>query len=243
VARGFRADIKRDRKGCLDNANDRGLLYLEHVQLLSPDLQEIMADVLEQKQFRMIGGKTFTPFTAHFIASCTRVDELKQSGFNQKLLTLLMPNLIKVPPLRDYPLDIITNAKKIIHDFCLSNGIKKEPDLSDAAMIYIYTHTWPGNYRELKSSIEAAVIKSKGDPIQPQHITITLQQNEDEPPSDLRGMLIFYLTKFHGNKTKVCEAIQKTRPTLDGYLKKFGIDYKLFKKSNQASKNRKRGKK
>lgn len=229
VSRGFRPEIKRDRKGILDEANDKGLLYLEKIHLIHPRLQEVLVDLLERGTYRSVGGTVIKPFKARFIASCEDISNIYNDSFNRRLYELISHNIVRVPSLNDCKSDIIPDAKQIIGDYCMTKGITKEPELTMEAQIMLYTHDWPGNYRELKSCIENAVITCSDDKILPVDLKLT-QRTGEELPTDPRGLIIFYMNKFMGKKSDVASAMKISRPTLDKLLGKYGIDYKLFKK-------------
>lgn len=101
--------------------------------------------------------------------------------------------------------------------------------MEQCAIIKITSHDWPGNYRELKSCIENAVICCEDGKIRGTDLKITRTNNGENLPEDERGQLIHLLTKFNGKKVRVMEAMGITAPTLDRKLKLYGINYKLFK--------------
>lgn len=114
----------------------------------------------------------------------------------------------------------------MIEDYCISKGMANIPVLERSAIIKISAHDWPGNYRELKSCIENAVICCEGRKIRDSDLNIT---NGDRLPEDEKGQLIFFLTKHEGKKVLVMKDMGITAPTLDKKLKLHCIDYKLFK--------------
>ena len=115
---------------------------------------------------------------------------------------------------------------QMIEDYCISKGIAEIPSLERSAIIKISAHDWPGNYRELKSCIENAVICCEDKKIRDCNLNIT---NGDKLPEDEKGQLIFFLTKHKGKKVLVMKDMGITAPTLDKKLKLHSIDYKLFK--------------
>ena len=172
-------------------------------------------------------------FTAHFIASCNDISQIYNEGFDRRLYELLSHNIVKLPPLRDCQADIIPNSMQMIEDYCISKGIADIPSLERSAIIKISAHDWPGNYRELKSCIENAVICCEDKKIRDCNLNIT---NGDKLPEDEKGQLIFFLTKHKGKKVLVMKDMGITAPTLDKKLKIYGIDYKLFKPTKKTSK-------
>lgn len=226
VIRNFRPQIKHTRKGLLHRANEKGLIYLKDIQLLPSNLQEALVEVLERGTFRSVGDDTSVSFTAHFIASCNDISQIYNEGFNRRLYELLSHNIVKLPPLRGCQADIIPNSVQMIEGYCISKGIADIPSLERSAIIKISAHNWPGNYRELKSCIENAVICCEGRKIRDCDLNIT---NGDRVPEDEKGQLIFFLTKHKGKKVLVMKDMGITAPTLDKKLKHHCIDYKIFK--------------
>lgn len=112
------------------------------------------------------------------------------------------------------------------------------PVFNADAMIKLMAHDWLGNYRELKSCVENAVVCCTGNTITASDLHITPVES-DTPPEDDKGKLIFYLDKFCGKKVDVMKALGITAPTLDKRLKKYGIDYKLFKKKKERKPRKK----
>lgn len=125
----------------------------------------------------------------------------------------------------------------MIEDYCVSKGIVNIPSMEQSAIIKISAHDWPGNYRELKSCIENAVICCEDGKIRGTDLKITRTNNGENLPEDERGQLIHLLTKFNGKKVRVMEAMGITAPTLDRKLKLYCIDYKLFKPTKKKKPN------
>lgn len=229
VVRNFRREIKQNKKGLLQKANDKGLIYLRDLPSLPLNIQDVLVDVLERGEFRCVGSDVWIPFTAHFIASCNDLSEINNDHFDRRLYELLSHNVVRLPPLRNCQADIIPNTNQMIEDYCVSKGIVNIPSMEQSAIIKISAHDWPGNYRELKSCIENAVICCEDGKIRGSDLNITKTNNGEELPQDEKGQLIYFLTKFNGRKVRVMEAMGITAPTLDRKLKIYGIDYKLFK--------------
>lgn len=226
VMRGFRPGVTKARIGIVGSAQDKGLLYMEKIQELPSQFYDVLASILELGNYKRVGEDNSRTFNAHFIASCLSVEDLDKMNMDRRLFDLLRHNVIEVPPLRECQEDIIPNAEMLIKEFCFKGG-REEPTLSDGAKILLYTYSWPGNYRELKEVIERAVLSCKDGVIQDSDIKFS--SNVEELPTDKKGLVIYYLRKFNGSKKKTADAIHKSRPTLDAWLKEWGIDAADFK--------------
>lgn len=238
VARGFRKAVTNQRKGILAKANERGLLFLRDLNMLPVSLMDVLADVLEKGEFRSVGSDITVEFTAQFIASCNDIADINPDRFNRRLYDILIHNVVRIPPLRDCPADIVPNARQIVEDYCILKGIENTPAFDFGAILKITSHNWPGNYRELKNCIENAVSCCSDGQIRAEDLNIQSQANTESIPADRRGKLIFYLTKYNGKKVDVMRAIGITAPTLDKWLKDESIDYKLFRKKKERNSNR-----
>lgn len=235
VARGFRKAVTNQRKGILAKANERGLLFLRDIAQLPTNLMDVLADVLEKGVFRNVGSDVTVEFTAQFIASCNDIAAINPERFNRRLYDILIHNVVCIPPLRDCPADIVPNARQIVEDYCILKGIETPPVIDSGAILKITSHNWPGNYRELKNCIENAVSCCANGQIKAEDLNIQSQANTVSVPTDRRGKLIFYLTKYNGKKVDVMKALGITAPTLDKWLKDESIDYKLFKKKKERN--------
>lgn len=244
VKRGFRDEIKRDKKGIIDYANEKGVLYLEDIASLPYDLQEVILKIIETGRYRSVGAhdaNSWKPFRAHVIASCKDLSDIDHDRFDRRLYNIFSHNVIKVPPLRECAADIIANAKQIISDYCIMKGIDVEPELTPEAIVKLASHTWPGNYRELINCIETAVSRCVGGVIDVCHLNITPVTDNESLPNDERGLLVYMLQKYKGKKIEVASALSISRPTLDKRIKKHNLDVKLFKGLRQP-KGRKKDK-
>lgn len=238
VARGFRKAVTNQRKGILVKANERGLLFLRDIAQLPVNLMDVLADVLEKGVFRNVGSDVTVEFTAQLIASCNDIADINPEKFNRRLYDILIHNVVRIPPLRDCPADIVPNARQIVEDYCILKGIEDAPVIDSGAILKITSHNWPGNYRELKNCIENAVSCCTNGHIKAEDLNIPIQANTEYVPADRRGKLIFYLTKYNGKKVDVMKALGITAPTLDKWLKDESIDYKLFKKKKERNSKR-----
>lgn len=229
IVRGARPNVSRERKGLIDLANERGLLYLEQIQNLPKELQAPIADMLESGEYYPVGGMTPKKFTAKFVASCNGIEDIRNGEFDHKLYVLISHNIVNVPPLRHCPKDIVKNAEQIIDDYCKMKGIEEKPKLKTDALIQIFTHRWSGNYRELKGSIESAVSRCSTGEISAEDLNLTLDTDEKALPSERRSLLIHLLEKHSGKKKAIRDEMGISAPTLDKYLREENLDAKLFK--------------
>ncbi|NNE99104.1 MAG: sigma-54-dependent Fis family transcriptional regulator, partial [Pyrinomonadaceae bacterium] len=95
-------------------------------------------------------------------------DEIRDGRFRSDLFYRLNVISFNLPPLRERAEDI----PKLIEYFLETLGSRynrRKLELSDTAMDQLQTHTWPGNIRELKNTLERNIALSTGDQIEEIH--------------------------------------------------------------------------
>ena len=110
---GFRPEIKQHRKGLIDKSNEKGLLYLKDIADLPANYRKSFWIFLERGEYRRVGSEIWEPFTAHLIVSCKDISEIRTDGFDRRLYDLLSHNIVRIPPLRECPADIVSNAEQM----------------------------------------------------------------------------------------------------------------------------------
>jgi two-component system, NtrC family, response regulator HydG len=89
---------------------------------------------------------------------------------------------------------------------------------------------WKGNVRELENALTRAVILAKGDIILKENLPLeTVDENvirrELVPLKDVEKSYIQYvLNMAKGNKTRTCQILQISRPTLDKKIREYKLE-------------------
>ena len=109
---GARSDGKT---GLFEMAAD-GTLYLDEITEMSFNLQAKLLQVLQERNFRRVGGGQTVEFKARVISSTNRnIDEIMGGkGFRQDLFYRLCVIPIHVPPLREREEDIPADRKSVV---------------------------------------------------------------------------------------------------------------------------------
>ena len=146
------------KKGKLEMA-EAGTVLLDEIGELSPVLQAKLLRVLQQREMERVGGTKTIKLDIRVLAATNRDLEnaVKKGAFRQDLYYRLNVVVLKAPPLRERPEDVLPLAehfaKKYAHD-CGRNII----GLSAPARAYLRSYSWPGNVRELENAIERAIV-------------------------------------------------------------------------------------
>lgn len=159
-----------DRKGYFELAHG-GTLFLDELGDMPLALQAKLLRVLEDGQVTAVGASTPRRVSVRVIAA-TNVDlpgKVAAGGFRADLYYRLMHYHVEVPPLRERREDIPALAVHFLKLFATELK-RKPPALTTEAYDRLLAHGYPGNIRELKNTIERAVIHAGGEPVKAEHI-------------------------------------------------------------------------
>jgi DNA-binding NtrC family response regulator len=148
-----------DRPGLLASAA-RGTLFLDEVGELPLPLQAKFFRVLQDREFRPLGGDTVRKFEGRVIAATNRDLEaaVRAGTFRPELYFRLCVHSIHVPPLRARKSDIPALIRHFIHKHGGDDVLAIAPDAAKELGAY----HWPGNVRELENCIVSMLANCEG---------------------------------------------------------------------------------
>jgi DNA-binding NtrC family response regulator len=156
--RGAFTDAIADRKGLFEQAKG-GSLFLDEIGEMPPFLQAKLLRVLQEREFRPIGGGQPVTLDARLICA-TNVDvpkAVREGRLREDLLFRINTITLRVPPLRERIEDLAVLCAHFLAKF--SDRYDRRLDgISSAALETMARYHWPGNVRELESVIERAVL-------------------------------------------------------------------------------------
>ena len=159
-----------DQKGWFALAHD-GTLFLDEIGDMHHPLQAKLLRVLEDGVVTPLGAAQGRRVNVRVVAA-TNVDlpaKIAEGRFREDLYYRLNHFSIAVAPLRQRREDIPLLAAHFLHLF--ADELKRPvPTLHAEAMERLITHDYPGNIRELKNTIERALIHSRGGEVRGAHI-------------------------------------------------------------------------
>lgn len=147
----------RTKPGIFELAND-GTLFLDEIDELDLALQAKLLRVLQERQFRRIGGTKMINVNIRIVSAMNQGPEeaMEQKKLRNDLYYRLNVTAISMPPLRNRIEDIPQLVQQFIDEFNPSCH-KEIKGISEEAMAYLKQYNWPGNVRELKNIIERAM--------------------------------------------------------------------------------------
>jgi two-component system, NtrC family, response regulator AlgB len=166
--RGAFTGAVRDQPGRVEAAQD-GTVFLDEIGEIAPPLQAMLLRFIENKEFERLGEQKTRRADVRLIAATNRDlnDRVSKGLFREDLLYRLNVIDLEMPPLRDRAEDILRLARRFL-EFFAKQARRRTPILSSAAERSLITYDWPGNIRELRNTIERAVILWPAPVIEPE---------------------------------------------------------------------------
>ena len=158
--RGAFTGATANKKGLFEIAH-HGTLFLDEIGTVSLQTQSKLLRVLQEKEFRPVGGLKNVRVDARIVAA-TNVDlkqAVEEGRFREDLYYRLNVITVEVAPLRDRKDDIPLLVDHFLNQFSEENG-KSINSVDQAALKALMNYNWPGNVRELENAIEHAVVLS-----------------------------------------------------------------------------------
>lgn len=146
-----------NKEGLFEVAHE-GSIFLDEIGETSLSIQVKLLRVLQEKEFRRVGGTKDLKVDVRIIAATNKeLEKLVAEGkFREDLYYRLDVIPIVLPPLRERPEDIPLLADFFLRQFNQSLG-KQIEGIQPEAMRLLINHEWKGNVRELENAVERAV--------------------------------------------------------------------------------------
>jgi transcriptional regulator with PAS, ATPase and Fis domain len=156
-AKGAFTGAHNQKLGLLDAANG-GTAFFDEIGELPVEMQQKLLRVLQEKEFRAIGGLATRSSNFRVIAATNRdlAKEVDEKRFRQDLYYRLSVMRLRLTPLRDRREDIPLLITHFIERY--SNDHK----VPDEVMAQLMEYDWPGNVRELEHTVQNMVAMSSG---------------------------------------------------------------------------------
>ena len=163
--KGAFTDAKQMRVGLIESASG-GTLFLDEIGDLDPAAQAKLLKVLEERRVRRLGSGAEHQVDVRFVAATSRdLEAMVRDGlFRADLYYRLRMIRIQVPALRERTGDIKRLAEHFTRIYGGRYG-KPGARLASEAYAILERQPWHGNVRELKSTIEQALVLAESDVI------------------------------------------------------------------------------
>jgi DNA-binding NtrC family response regulator len=212
---------------------DGGTLFLDEVGEIPIELQAKFLRVLEEERLRRLGGKSEIAVDVRVISATNRElkDEIKGGRFREDLYFRLNVFHINLAPLKERHEDIPVLVQHFIDRFAREAG-KKLHGVSPQAMKRLTDYGWPGNIRELRNTLERAVILCGSGVIEAEHLPSELAAGGGEsaylklpyglPLREIeKEYILATLTRLQNNKARTAQALGISEKTLYNKLYRY----------------------
>lgn len=229
--RGAYTGAHGERPGLIETAGN-GTVLLDEIGELPLELQAKLLAVLERRTLRRIGSTRERPVTAWFIAATNRdlMALVRVGEFRADLYYRLQVLSIALPALRERGDDVILLARHFTRQTAIHYNLPQS-DIPPDTLAALRRHRWPGNARELKNTIERAVLLggnrvSEADlllPEAPFTQSAGLSGDLDLERTEIE-LIRRALASTDGNISAAARRLGITRMTLRYRMQKYGIE-------------------
>lgn len=181
---------ERRRSGAFEKANG-GVLFLDEITEMCLDAQKMFLRFLDTNTFTRLGGNEVLTTDVHLIAATNRSIGMAvaQKEFREDLYYRLDGVVLRVPPLRDRPEDIAPLVRFFITELAPKHD-KNVTGITSAALNHLEQAKWPGNIRQLRNTVHAAISLAKTDQLElenfPDNLLIAPDLEKSNLPFDIK---------------------------------------------------------
>jgi DNA-binding NtrC family response regulator len=231
------------KQGLLEVAH-RGVVFLDEIGDLDPQVQPKLLKVLEEKRFRRLGDVRDRQVDVQLVAASHQSlpQLVQEKKFRGDLYYRISTIPLRVPALRERAEDIPVLARQLLAGLAGDLG-RRGLRLSPEAERALTSYSWPGNVRELRNVLERAALLCGRDALEasdlrfetpPQPQAGGLTPAAAAVPTDGTGsqLTLEELEKLHiervvrelgGRVTEAAQRLGIPRSTLYQKIKRYGI--------------------
>jgi transcriptional regulator with PAS, ATPase and Fis domain len=228
--KGAFTDAREDRTGRFEIASG-GTLFLDEIGNLSMPLQAKLLNALQDREIKRVGSESSIKIDIRLVSATNRnLDEMvSHNTFRDDLLYRINTIQINLPTLRERQDDI-----PILADYFLKKYEKKYRKspivMKGDAYDKLVSHSWPGNIRELKHTMEKAVILCDSGTLSTDDFYFGASQmmkSKEEDSMKLsvveKNLIEKVLDQTHGNMSQAAKLLDISRTTLYSKIKKYDL--------------------
>lgn len=223
---------RADAPACLAEIAQNGTLFLSSVELLSPELQYKILQLIRGRFWRN-GARHPVALELRVIASSSAnlAARVESGAFRSDLYYTLNTLSLALPPLRSRRDDILPWAELYLQE--AQARYHRYVSLTQGARAYLRGYDWPGNLNQLRSICERAVLLAERRSVDEGFLRRQMEQIAPQLLPDTQQVVLFrdpkavqiseLLKRFHGDRQRVAAELGVSKTTLWRYIKKYGI--------------------
>jgi len=254
----FESEIFGYEKGAFTGAHDRkpgrlelaneGTLFLDEIGDMSLIAQAKLLRVLEERRFERLGGHKSIHVDFRLISATNRpLDQFVRDGrFREDLYYRVNAFAIRLPSLRERQVDIPVLAQRFLARYCAAQGMPLDSKaFSRESLDLLLGYPWPGNIRELESTVSRAALSAPGRSIRASDIEFLHATPAAALPAGdrlptlaeaERAHIVRVLEAVQWNKKEASRVLEISRGTLYRKI----VEYSLEPESRPAGARRTR---
>jgi transcriptional regulator with PAS, ATPase and Fis domain len=222
------------KPGRIELAN-HGTLFLDEVGDLSPMAQAKLLRVVEEHRVERLGSRQSIEVDFRLICATNRpLDSLvADNAFREDLYYRINAFAIRLPALRERPVDIPVLADRFLARYCAAQGLPLDARrLAPDALTLLVAYPWPGNIRELETTVSRAALSAHDGVVRARDLqflhAVTAPGKAETPVlvplSDVeRDHIRRVLDALNWNKKRAAQVLQISRETLYRKISQFGL--------------------
>jgi len=227
------------RAGCFELASG-GTLLLDELAEMPAGTQAKLLRVLEERKLRRLGARTEQDIDVRVLAATNRDPDkaVAEGHLRPDLYYRLNVFHIAMPPLREHMEDLPAMVDAMVNEMNAKHS-RKVSGVASSMLDRLLAYDWPGNARELRNTVERAVILcTDGAPLDVGHLPhgFGVSQAGAPQPADAtlvpvhvgstvddaeRMLILRTLEATGGNKTRAAEILAVSLKTLHNKLKEY----------------------
>lgn len=245
--KGAFTDAKKDKAGIFQLA-DTGTVFLDEISNTSPEIQGKLLRFLDTREFLPLGDSKHQQVDVRLIFATNK--DLKQmvaeGTFREDFYYRIFVYPIYLPPLRERKEDILPIAYHFLNQIGPQRG-KSISGFDDEAAGRLLNYHWPGNIRQLRNTVERAVILCETEKITASDLPHLSDRDDIErlmeyvPETNAelvqvkkeirkkavarveKNFLLHALANNDGNISRAARQTGLQRPNFQNMMKKYGI--------------------
>jgi DNA-binding NtrC family response regulator len=235
----FTGAVER-RAGCFELASG-GTLLLDEIGEMPTATQTTLLRVLEERKLRRLGARTEMDVDVRVLAAtnCDPEQAVAQGKLRSDLFYRLNVFNIHMPPLREHLEDLPAMADAMLAEMNQKHG-RRVSGVAPSLLERLMAYDWPGNGRELRNTIERAVILcADGAPLDAVHLPAGFGKAQAQAAEEIdagavqvrvgstvdegeRLLILRTLEATGQNKTRAAEILGIGLKTLHNKLREYG---------------------
>ncbi len=224
-----------------------GTLFLDEIGNMPINCQAKLLRAIQERTFFRVGGKEPVAVNVRLLVATNQElgTSISRGQFSRDLYYRLSEFTVSIPSLKERKADIIHLSNRFLKATNLELN-KKIRGFSDRSLDLLIHHPWPGNVRQLRSTVRRAVLQAD-KVIQPEHLSLenptwetdtaifehtvgptweglSLKEIVKHGTQELEcRVLTSVLRKTRGNKAEAARLLQVDYKTMHTKVKRYGI--------------------